>query len=55
MPSPIGPVPGDPNDPDLWDWGEGDDYPHPRRHVLRTLLAGILVLSLVLLLIVSVL
>jgi len=55
MPSPIGPVPGDPNDPDLWDWGEVDDELRPRRHLLRAVLAGLLVLSLVLLLVVSVL
>ena len=25
MPTPVGPVPGDPNDPDLWqEWYEGD-------------------------------
>jgi hypothetical protein len=26
MPTPVGPVPSDPNDPDLWDeWYDGDD------------------------------
>lgn len=55
MPSPTGPVPCDPNDPDLWDWGEVDDDLRRRHHVLRALLAGLLVLSLVLLLVVSVL
>ena len=30
MPTPVGPLgPGeiDPNDPDLWDWGAGDESP----------------------------
>jgi len=52
-------VPPDPNDPDLWDWGEDEDEDEddlgPRRHLLRVLLVGIIVLALVLLLVVSVL
>jgi hypothetical protein len=55
MASPMGPVPLDPNDPDLWDWDEVNGDPRPRHHVFRILLAGLLVLSLVLLLVVSVL
>ncbi|MGP0109783.1 MAG: hypothetical protein ACLPR9_13165 [Acidimicrobiales bacterium] len=55
MPTPVGPVPPDPNDPDLWDWGEDEDGLGPRRHLLRLLLVGIIVLALVLLLVVSVL
>ena len=23
MPTPVGPAPRDPNDPDFWDWGDG--------------------------------
>jgi len=31
MPTPVGPVPRDPNDPDLWEeWGDGDDAAHAR-------------------------
>jgi hypothetical protein len=55
MPTPVGPVPPDPNDPDLWDWGEGDGDFLPRRQPWRILLVGIIVLGLVLLLVVSVL
>ena len=57
MPTPVGPVPPDPNDPDLWDWGEDEDEDDlgPRRHLLRVLLVGIIVLALVLLLVGSVL
>ena len=53
MPTPVGPVPPDPNDPDLWDWGEDDDDLRPRRHTLRFLLVGVIVLALVLLLVAS--
>ena len=45
----MGPAPRDPNDPDLWDWGEDDDS-RPRRHPWRAVLAAVIVLSLVLLL-----
>jgi hypothetical protein len=55
MPTPVGPVPPDPNDPDLWDWGEDDDVLQPRHSLLRFLLVGIVVLALVLLMVVSVL
>ena len=55
MPTPVGPVPRDPDDPDLWDWGEDDDAPAARRRPLRALVAGLLVLSLILLLVISVL
>jgi hypothetical protein len=55
MPTPVGPVSPDPNDPDLWDW-DGDDDDFPRRpQPWRLLLIGIIVLGLVLLLVVSVL
>jgi len=53
MPTPVGPVPPDPNDPDLWDWGKDDDDLRPRRQTLRFLLVGVIVLALVLLLVVS--
>jgi len=55
MPTPVGPAPPDPNDPDLWDWGEDDVDLHPRHSLLRFLLVGIVVLALVLLMVVSVL
>jgi hypothetical protein len=55
MPTPVGPVPPDPNDPDQWDWGGDDDDLRPRRYPLRVLVVGIIVLALVLLLVVSVL
>jgi hypothetical protein len=49
----VGPLPPDPNDPDLWDWGEDDDDLRPRHPLLRLLLVGIVVVALVLLLVVS--
>ena len=55
MPTPVGPVPRDPSDPDLWDWSGDDDDVRPRRHPLRPLLVGLIVLALVLLVVVSVL
>ncbi len=54
MPTPVGPVPPDPNDPDLWDWGD-DDAPRSRRSPWRVLVVGLVVLGLVLLLLASVL
>jgi hypothetical protein len=55
MPTPVGPAPPDPNDPDLWDWGEDDDDFPRRPQPWRLLLVGIIVVGLVLLLVVSVL
>lgn len=26
MPTPVGPAPRDPNDPDFWDWGDAESY-----------------------------
>jgi hypothetical protein len=54
MPTPVGPVPPDPNDPELWDWGEDDDDIQPRRQPWRLVLVGIIVLGLVLLLLVGI-
>jgi hypothetical protein len=55
MPTPVGPVAPDPDDPDSWDWGEDDgDFPR-RRQPWRLFVVGIIVLGLVLLLVVSVL
>jgi hypothetical protein len=47
MPTPVGSVPPDPNDPDLWDWGEFNDDNHPRRRLWHLVLVGIVVLGLV--------
>jgi hypothetical protein len=52
MPTPVGPVAPDPDDPDLWDW---DDDRGPRRHLMRLVLVGFMVLALVLLVVISVL
>jgi len=54
MPTPVGPAPRDPNDPDLWDWGDEDDEPAGRRHPTRALVAAVVVLALVLLMVASV-
>jgi hypothetical protein len=53
MPTPVGPVPRDPEDPDLWDWGEGADP--PARRLSRILIVGLVVVALVLLVVISVL
>lgn len=45
----------DPNDPDLWDWGEFDDDVYPRRRLWQLVLVSIVVLGLVLLLVVNIL
>ena len=49
MPTPVGPAPDDPDDPDLWDWGADEDEPRPRS-LLRIVVVGILVVGLVVLL-----
>jgi hypothetical protein len=56
MPTPVGPAPRDPNDPDFWDWGDDDDEDGtsvPRRRVswAGAFIAVIVVLALVLLLV----
>lgn len=62
MPTPVGPVPSDPNDPDLWDWdGAWDDEEEwdrevsPTRRWLHVVAVGIVVFALVVLLLISVL
>jgi hypothetical protein len=54
MPTPVGPVPRDPDDPDFWDWGEPEDEPAARRHPTRAIVAAVVVVALVLLMIASV-
>jgi hypothetical protein len=56
VPTPVGPVSPDPEDPELWDWGEDDEEGGRYRwQPWRLLIVGIIVLGLVLLLLVSVL
>jgi hypothetical protein len=56
MPTPVGPTPADPDDPDGWDWGEDDEEEfRPRHPLLRLVVVSTIVLGLVLLLLVSVL
>lgn len=55
MPTPVGPAPRDPNDPDLWDWGPSDDRPMARRHPILALAAVIVIVALLVLVLVSVL
>jgi hypothetical protein len=56
MPTPVGPAPYDPDDPDFWDWGEDEEGDfRPRHRLLRTIVVGLVVVGLVLLLFVSVL
>jgi hypothetical protein len=48
MPTPVGPPPPDPNDPDLWDWGDDDDeVPTARAHPGWALLAAFIVVVLI--------
>jgi hypothetical protein len=53
MPTPVGPAPRGPNDPDFWDWG--DDDTARRQRPLRLIVIGIIVLAMVLLLVVNLL
>lgn len=61
MPTPVGPAPRDPNDPDLWDWGDdpfraGEDDPsllallarRRRRRRLWALFLAVLVVAFIL-------
>ena len=50
MATPVGPVERDPNDPDLWDWGDGDadeEPPAALRNPARAIVAIVLVAVLV--------
>lgn len=57
MPTPVGPVPSDPDDPDLWDWSGDDDedFSRPTPRWSHVMLVGVVVFALVLLVLVSVL
>jgi hypothetical protein len=55
VPTPVGPAPRDPNDPDFWDWGPPDDRPLARRHRARAVLAAVLIVALLLLIVASLL
>jgi hypothetical protein len=55
MPTPVGPVPPDSNDPDMWDWGEFADDDYRRKPLWQFVLVSIVVLGLVLLLVVNIL
>jgi hypothetical protein len=54
MPTPVGPAPRDPNDPDLWDWDDPTPSVRPGYGV-KAIVAVILVIALVTLVLVSVL
>lgn len=54
MPTPVGPAPRDPNDPDFWDWsGEDDGYEPRARRPGVWLVAVVLLITLVFMLIVG--
>ncbi len=55
MPTPVGPVLPDPDDPDQWDWGEDDEGVRRGHPTFRLVVVIIVVLGLVLLLLASVL
>jgi hypothetical protein len=54
VPTPVGPVAPDPNDPDFWDWSDPDEGPIGRRHPLMGIIAIVLVAALLLLVLVNV-
>ena len=41
MPTPVGPAPRDPNDPDFWDWGDDVGYSTNGGHDDSQLLADL--------------
>jgi hypothetical protein len=53
MPTPVGPAPRDPNDPDFWDWDPPDDRPMARRHPMRAVVAVVIVAALLLLIVLN--
>lgn len=56
MPTPVGPTPRDPNDPDFWDWEAPDDVRLPARRPLGAVIAvlvGFVVVLIILRLIVG--
>jgi hypothetical protein len=55
MPTPVGPLPPDPDDFDTWDWEDVWDSSPRRRQIWRLIVVGIVVVGLILLLLVSVL
>jgi hypothetical protein len=55
MPTPVGPVPPDSDDPDTWDWGEFNAERNRRKPLWQLVLVGIVVMGLVLLLVVNIL
>ncbi len=59
MPTPVGPAPRDPNDPDFWDWDPPRDRAAEglaaRRHPATAVVALIVVAALLLLVVLSVL
>jgi hypothetical protein len=55
VPTPVGPAPRDPDDPDFWDWSAPDDRPAARRHPATAIVALVIVAALVVLVLLSVL
>ena len=41
MPTPVGPAPRDPNDPDFWDWGDAEGFSTNGGHDDTELLADL--------------
>jgi hypothetical protein len=55
VPTPVGPAPRDPNDPDFWDWSGGEDdgdAPRARRSGV-VLVAVLLLVALVFMLVIG--
>jgi hypothetical protein len=55
MPTPVGPVPPDSDDPETWDWGEFADGRYRRKPVWQVLVVSVVVLGLVLLIVANIL
>jgi hypothetical protein len=49
VPTPVGPAPRDPNDPDFWDWGPAREEPMARRHRALAIVALVVIAALLLL------
>jgi hypothetical protein len=55
VPTPVGPAPRDPNDPDFWDWGPPDERPTALRRPILAIVALVAIAALMVLLAISIL
>jgi hypothetical protein len=55
VPTPVGPAPPNPDDPDTWDWGEFPDERYRRKPLWQVVVVCIVVVGLVALIVASIL